>query len=338
MHMGVGLDGHELVDAHAAGLADPAEVVALEIDEHDVLGALLGVRRPARHLRRVSPGRGCAAGCRQWGASRLRRPLTRTSRSGEELRMLTPVPLRQRRERGRIARRAAARTAAPDPAPGRALRTPRRRSVARARAATGWPGRCRRRGCTPWRAAPARCTAPGPLRAPGRPDRSAPRAVGRPPARLGRPAAGRRHQLIEQALRAGLGNAADRVARPSIVHQRARGTQGEGASTGSGVARQPQLRLDLRGHLVAEEHHPAAAQRARRCGGPGKGRRLRRRQERRSAPPAFQGLQKHSRQPAACRCRDAALRAAPQGPPAAGRPGCVTLPKGPAAALSSSTG
>ncbi len=40
-HVAVGLDLHQLVDRHAAVLADPPEVVAAEIDEHHVLGALL---------------------------------------------------------------------------------------------------------------------------------------------------------------------------------------------------------------------------------------------------------------------------------------------------------
>ena len=39
----VELVDHELVDAHRAVLADPAEVVALQVDQHDVLGAVLGV-------------------------------------------------------------------------------------------------------------------------------------------------------------------------------------------------------------------------------------------------------------------------------------------------------
>jgi hypothetical protein len=34
---------HELDDVDRAGAADPLEVVAAEVDEHDVLGALLGV-------------------------------------------------------------------------------------------------------------------------------------------------------------------------------------------------------------------------------------------------------------------------------------------------------
>lgn len=37
------LDGHEVDDLDGARLADPSQVVASEVDEHEVLGALLGV-------------------------------------------------------------------------------------------------------------------------------------------------------------------------------------------------------------------------------------------------------------------------------------------------------
>src|SRR5204863_45303 len=40
----VALDRHQLVDAHAARHADATEVVALEVDEHHVLGTLLRMR------------------------------------------------------------------------------------------------------------------------------------------------------------------------------------------------------------------------------------------------------------------------------------------------------
>ena len=42
-HVAVVLDGHELLDLDAAVLAHPAEVVAAEVDQHHVLGALLRV-------------------------------------------------------------------------------------------------------------------------------------------------------------------------------------------------------------------------------------------------------------------------------------------------------
>ena len=42
-HVRVGLHGHQLVDADAAVLADAAEVVAPQVHQHHVLGALLGV-------------------------------------------------------------------------------------------------------------------------------------------------------------------------------------------------------------------------------------------------------------------------------------------------------
>ena len=34
---------HELIDVHGARFADAAEVVAFQVDQHDVLGALLRV-------------------------------------------------------------------------------------------------------------------------------------------------------------------------------------------------------------------------------------------------------------------------------------------------------
>ncbi len=39
----VALDGEEVVDVHGAGKADAAEVVAEEVDDHDMLGAVLFV-------------------------------------------------------------------------------------------------------------------------------------------------------------------------------------------------------------------------------------------------------------------------------------------------------
>ncbi len=42
-HMAVALERHQLVDVHRAELGHPAHVVAGEVDEHDVLGHLLGV-------------------------------------------------------------------------------------------------------------------------------------------------------------------------------------------------------------------------------------------------------------------------------------------------------
>ena len=50
VHVGIRLDAHEFIDAHAARLAHPAEIVALQIDEHHVLGALLRMRGELGHL------------------------------------------------------------------------------------------------------------------------------------------------------------------------------------------------------------------------------------------------------------------------------------------------
>ena len=60
-HVRVGLDRHERLDLDAAGLADAPEVVAAEVDEHHVLGALLRVleqlARDALVLRGVGAAR-----------------------------------------------------------------------------------------------------------------------------------------------------------------------------------------------------------------------------------------------------------------------------------------
>ena len=83
--MRVALERHELRHAHGAVVADAAEVVAAEVHEHDVLGALLLVAlqllaQPqvvllvAARARRV-PAIGCVS---------TRRPSTRTSISGDE--------------------------------------------------------------------------------------------------------------------------------------------------------------------------------------------------------------------------------------------------------------
>ena len=90
MHVLIGLDGHELIDPHAAGLAYAPQVVALQIDEHDVFGALLRVRSELRHLARSSPGRRLRGRVPAIGRVSMRRPMTRTRRSGDELRIATP--------------------------------------------------------------------------------------------------------------------------------------------------------------------------------------------------------------------------------------------------------
>ncbi len=73
VHMRVRLGHHELLDAHRPRLAHAPEVIALEVDQHDVLGALLGVRDESGGLcARLLPAAGCAAGSLRWVASRPR--------------------------------------------------------------------------------------------------------------------------------------------------------------------------------------------------------------------------------------------------------------------------
>jgi hypothetical protein len=59
--VGVGLDRHQLVHTNGARFAHATEIVALEVDEHDVLCALLRVFHQRRHLgdviaRTAAPG------------------------------------------------------------------------------------------------------------------------------------------------------------------------------------------------------------------------------------------------------------------------------------------
>ena len=66
--MAVAAHVHELHDVDRAGAADPLEVVAPEVDEHDVLGALLGVGEQLLGEADVVLGRLAAgAATRRWG-------------------------------------------------------------------------------------------------------------------------------------------------------------------------------------------------------------------------------------------------------------------------------
>ena len=60
-HVRVALDHHVLGDPHRADLRDAADVVAAEVDQHDVLGALLRVGEQLRGERPVLLGVGAAA-------------------------------------------------------------------------------------------------------------------------------------------------------------------------------------------------------------------------------------------------------------------------------------
>ena len=91
-HVREALEPHELRHAHRAVGADPADVVAAEIDEHDVLGPLLLVAlqllaEPQILLRRCAPrGRVPAIG---WVSTCD--PSTRTSISGDDPTTDTPL-------------------------------------------------------------------------------------------------------------------------------------------------------------------------------------------------------------------------------------------------------
>ncbi len=95
-HVRVALEPHVLRHAHGAGLADAADVVPAEIDQHHVLGALLLVAlqlvgRAADPLPRSRPrGRVPAIG---WVSTCC--PSTRTSISGEDPTIAKP-PMRMK--------------------------------------------------------------------------------------------------------------------------------------------------------------------------------------------------------------------------------------------------
>ena len=82
-HVAVELDLHQLVDVHAAVLAHAPEVVAAEVHEHHVLGALLLVGEQLGGDPPVLLGRRRRAGaCRRSAWSSTCRPLTVSSGSG----------------------------------------------------------------------------------------------------------------------------------------------------------------------------------------------------------------------------------------------------------------
>ena len=52
-HVAVALDDHLFFDVDTAGLGDAAEIVARQIDQHDVLGALLRIGQQFRGVPRI---------------------------------------------------------------------------------------------------------------------------------------------------------------------------------------------------------------------------------------------------------------------------------------------
>ena len=84
-HVRVAFDDHQFFDLHRAVLADSSEIVAAEIDQHDVFGALLFVGEQLSCERFVfcfssSP----RAACPQWDDIELHGPRILTSISGDE--------------------------------------------------------------------------------------------------------------------------------------------------------------------------------------------------------------------------------------------------------------
>src|SRR5581483_1240111 len=68
MHdVAVALDFHQLCYAHSAEVRNPANIVAREIDEHDVLGAFLGIGQKFGGVSLILCGGSAARTCaREW--------------------------------------------------------------------------------------------------------------------------------------------------------------------------------------------------------------------------------------------------------------------------------
>jgi hypothetical protein len=90
MHVGILLDLHELNHADGARRADAAQIVASEVHEHEVFGALLGVGQQIRHelgilVRRGTPRTGTGDRVQHRSS-----PVSLTSASGLLPTMLNP--------------------------------------------------------------------------------------------------------------------------------------------------------------------------------------------------------------------------------------------------------
>ncbi len=137
-HVRVGLDGHERLDLDRAVLAHAAEVVAAEVDEHHVLGALLlvgqQVLRRSRRPASASPPRGRVPAIGRVVARPPRDGEQRLGRRADDLEVLEVQEVHVRRRVDR-----------PQPAVDRERLDRRPRPTS---AATGRPGRRRRRGRT----------------------------------------------------------------------------------------------------------------------------------------------------------------------------------------------
>ena len=68
MHVAVRLEHHQFVDDHAAMAAQPAKIISLQVDEHDVLGPFLGVRQQGFGIAPVGDGIPPAGACPGDGA------------------------------------------------------------------------------------------------------------------------------------------------------------------------------------------------------------------------------------------------------------------------------
>ena len=143
----VALDDQLLGDPHRADLGDAADVVAAEVEQHQVLGALLGIGQQLVRQRLVLGRRRAApagAGERADGDRAVAQP-HQDLRARADQREVAEVEEEQERRGVEPAQRAVERER-------------RQRETAARSAARAPPGRCRRRGCTPSPARPSRDT------------------------------------------------------------------------------------------------------------------------------------------------------------------------------------
>ena len=146
MHRRVMLEREQFRHAHGARAADARQIVAHQIDDHQVLGAVLGALRQRLAEQAIVFG---AEAARHRALDRPRLDMTILVHAQETLgRGADDGDVRRFEERGKG--RGVANPHPPDTSPTAT------RSAAPRNAATGWSERCRRQGCTRGREPPRR--------------------------------------------------------------------------------------------------------------------------------------------------------------------------------------
>ena len=142
----VALDEKLVGHLHRADFGDPADIVAAEVKQHQVLGALLAVGQQFGFERAVlvaGLSARASAGDRPDGDLAIAHPHQDLRRRADH-RELGKIEVEQERRGVDAAQRAIERER-------------RQRRTGRKNAVTAPPGKCRRRRCTPWPCAPCPC-------------------------------------------------------------------------------------------------------------------------------------------------------------------------------------